>query len=104
MRLVEMITYVYSVSAEKKFAFMFGKRILFDDYSSIPYGYLLYKSIKNVTLPFHHHFVMNVVGPSQSGKTFWMEKLLCELDGLVSAPIFYLYNGPFQELKIIMIC
>ena len=56
-----------------------------------------------MTLPFRHPFVMNVVGPSQSGKTFWIEKLLRELDGLVSAPIvfvFYLYNGPFQDVFI----
>ena len=45
--------------------------------------------------------MMNVVGPSQCGKTFWIEKLLRELNGLVSAPIvfvFYLYNGPFQDV------
>ena len=38
---------------------------------------------------------MNVVGPSQSGKTFWIERLLCNLDELV---VFYLYDGPFQDI------
>ena len=54
-----------------------------------------------MTVPFCHPFVMNVVGPSQSSKTFWIERLLCELDELVSVPIsvvFYLYNGLFQDV------
>ena len=54
-----------------------------------------------MTVPFRHPFMMNVVRPSQSGTTFWIEKLLCELDRLVSVPIvfvFYLYNGPFQDV------
>ena len=44
---------------------------------------------------------MNVVGPSQSDKMFWIEKMLRELDRLVSVPIsvvFYLHNGPFQDV------
>ena len=43
---------------------------------------------------------MNVVRPSQSGKTFWIE-MLCNLDELVSVAIwvvFYLYKGYFQDI------
>ena len=52
---------------------------------------------------------MNVFGPSQSGKTFWIEKLFCELDGLISVPIFFvtcitdLFKMYFTELKIMVI-
>ena len=57
-----------------------------------------------VTVLFWDPFVINVVRPSQSGKTFWMERLLHDLDELVSVPIYTmgLFKISFNESKVIM--
>ena len=38
----------------------------------------------NMTIPFNHPFMMTAIGPSQSGKSYWIYRLLCSLEILVT--------------------
>ena len=57
--------------------------------------------LNDITIPFRHPFVMNVVGPSQSGKNYQIHKLLEEAKKLIKLLplfLFYFYNGCFQDI------
>ena len=62
--------------------------------------FILQKLQLNITIPFCNPFVMNVVPPSQSGKIYWIHKLLEEAKKLRPLPlfVFYFYNGRFQDI------
>ena len=49
----------------------------------------------HTTIPFNHSFSMTVIGPSQSGKLYWIYRLLCSLELLVTPIpkyVIYLYS------------
>ena len=37
----------------------------------------------NATLPFNHPFVMTITGPTQCGKTMWINKLIENIDVMI---------------------
>lgn len=58
------------------FSFTFDKRVVLSDYT---------------TIPFCHLFMMSIIGPSQSGKTYWIYKLITP----VPKKVVYLH-GTYQ--------
>ena len=57
--------------------------------------------MKYDTIPFNHPFMMNIVGPSQSGKTYWVFKLIKHLEEVVTPmpnTILYLHGTEYQDI------
>ena len=57
--------------------------------------------LKCDTIPFNHPFMMNIVSPSQSGKTYWLFKLIKYLEDIVvpmPSSILYLHGTEYQDI------
>ena len=52
-------------------------------------------NLDEVTIPFQHPFMLTICGPSQCGKTYWINKLFFHLDEMIEPKIekvIYLYT------------